>query len=119
MTYKLLAGMSQRDDPIARDLMDDLLTQKHLLTHEHTLRWFKEEHYFPGAAIDRANFEEWLHGGKRTAGDRAWETARRLIASHPGIELDPQAVRSLTTLMRRDAAEHGMDELPAGGLEPG
>jgi len=113
MTYKLLAGISRRDDPMARDLIPDLLAEKHLLTHEHTLRWFKEEHYFPSAVIDRANFEEWAAGGRKNAGDRAWEIARDLIASHPGIDLDPRIARSLTDRMRRDALEHGLNELPA------
>jgi trimethylamine--corrinoid protein Co-methyltransferase len=115
MTYKLLAGIGRRDDPIAKELIIDLLAEKHLLTHEHTLRWFREELHFPGAVIDRANLEEWKIQGAKTAGERAWETAEELLAGYPGVSLDPRVAGSLTALMQRDAREQGLDALP--GIE--
>ena len=112
MTYKFLRGISRRDDPIAKDLLKDLIEQEHLLTHEHTLKWFKEEHYFPGNVIDRTTEEEWSSAGSMTAGDRARKQASELIAAYPGITLRNEAVCELDAMMSGDARKYGLSTLP-------
>jgi trimethylamine---corrinoid protein Co-methyltransferase len=112
MTYRFLGGVTQRDRPIAYDLLDTLIAEKQLLDHEHTLKWFKEEHYLPSPVIDRANAEDWLGGGKLSIGERAAERARALLASYPGRPLERQVEKELTRIASRDARSHGLDRLP-------
>jgi trimethylamine--corrinoid protein Co-methyltransferase len=113
MTYKLLEGLKRRDTPLAKDLLLDLEAEGHLLTHPHTLRWMREEHYAPGAAIDRSNQEEWAAAGSLSAGERARLEAERLIAAHPGITLEPEAAAALEALMAAEGRLYGLDRLPA------
>ena len=73
MTYKFINGIIQRDEPIAKDLLIDLEEKTHLLSHDHTLKWFREEHYIPSLVVDRATNEEWINTGRKTIGDREKE----------------------------------------------
>jgi len=102
MTYRFLEGVAQRDRPIAYDLLETLIAEKQLLDHEHTLKWFKKEHYLPSPVIDRGNAEDWLREGKRSIGQRAAERAGALIASYPGRPLNPQVEKELTRIISRD-----------------
>lgn len=113
MTYKMLEGLKVRDTPLARDLLADLEAEGHLLTHPHTLRWMREEHYAPGVVIDRDNQQEWAAAGSLSAGERARKRAEELIARHPGITLDPAKVAALETLMAAEGGRHGLKRLPA------
>jgi trimethylamine--corrinoid protein Co-methyltransferase len=113
MIYKLLAGLQRRDTPLAKNLLRDLEAEGHLLTHPHTLRWMREEHYAPGAVIDRGNREEWAAAGSLSADRRARLQAEALIAGHPGIGLAPEQAAALEALMLAEARRHGLGRLPA------
>ncbi len=43
MTHKFIKGIIQRDEPIAKNLIKDMEEKTHLLSHDHTLKWFREE----------------------------------------------------------------------------
>ena len=105
MTYRFLEGVVQRDRPIALDLLQILLSEKQLLDHEHTLKWFRSEHYLPSPVIDRSNTEDWLREGKRSIARRAAERANALIAGYPGSPLEPVVRKELTRIIRADAED--------------
>ncbi len=112
MTYRFLQGISQRDEPIARDLLRTLLAEKHLLAHEHTLKWFQTEHYLPSQVIDRRNVDDWLQGGKASIEQRARARANELIHSYPGSSLDPDIQKALVGIARHDGQKLGLSRLP-------
>ena len=105
MTYRFLEGVARRDRPIAFDLLETLISEGQLFDHEHTLKWFKGEHYLPSAVIDRSNAEDWLTDGKKSIGDRAAERANALIASYPGSPLEPDVQKELTRIINRDTED--------------
>jgi trimethylamine--corrinoid protein Co-methyltransferase len=105
MTYRFLEGIAQRDRPIALDLLQILLSEKQLLDHEHTLKWFRSEHYLPSPVIDRSNTDEWLREGKQSVAQRAAERANVLIASYPGSALEPVVRKELTRIIGRDSED--------------
>ena len=83
-----------------------------LLDNEHTLRWFKTEHFLPSQVIDRSNFDDWRRRGSTSIGQRALARVNELIESYPGISLDKDIQKELTGMMRRDAANLGLSRLP-------
>ncbi|NHJ04542.1 MAG: hypothetical protein EAX90_06950 [Candidatus Heimdallarchaeota archaeon] len=101
MTYKFIRGITQRDEPIAKDLLK-LFDKKttHLLSHDHTLKWFREEQYIPSSVIDRATKEEWITTGRKTIGQRAKERAEKLIQKYPGISLADDIVKDLSNIIK-------------------
>ncbi len=100
MIYKFLEGINQRDDPIAKNLLIDLEEKTHLLSHDHTLKWFREEHYIPSMVVDRATTEEWINKGRKSIGDRAKERAQKLLEKYPGVTLDKDIIDNLSDIMK-------------------
>lgn len=113
MVYSFLEGITQRDEPIAKDLLKEFDEDTtHLLAHDHTLKWFKKEQYFPSKVIDRATKEEWISKGQKTISQRAKEQAKELIDDYPGISLDEDLVRALTGIMEQDVRKFQLKALP-------
>ena len=105
MTYRFLEGITRRDTPIASDLLEALISGQQLLDHEHTLRWFRREHYLPSPVIDRSNIDQWLHGGRRSIAERARERASALIQGYPGSPLEDAVQKELARIISRDAED--------------
>jgi trimethylamine--corrinoid protein Co-methyltransferase len=112
MTYKFLRGIGRRDEPIALDLLKSLISDQQLLDHEHTLRWFRTEHFLPSQVIDRSNFDDWSGSGKTSIGQRALVRVNELIEKYPGISLEPAIQTELTGIMLADAVGFGLSALP-------
>jgi trimethylamine--corrinoid protein Co-methyltransferase len=118
LALRLVRGIEPRDDFPAIPHFEELLREKHLLIADHTRRYLKLEHYFPGAAIDRANHARWQAEGSKTLGTRAHEEVERLLASYRPSALPDEVKAELTRLMAREARRYGMDTLPHERLAP-
>ena len=68
----------------------------HLLSHEHTLKWFRKEQYIPSTIIDRGSKEEWITNGKKTIGDRANERVAKLLKKYPGVTVENDKIKTLS-----------------------
>ncbi|MBN1330210.1 MAG: trimethylamine methyltransferase family protein [Candidatus Heimdallarchaeota archaeon] len=96
MIYKFIKGINQRDEPIAKHLLSEFNeTTTHLLAHDHTLKWFKEEHFIPSTIIDRSTKEEWINKGKKSIAERSKEKIPKLLEKYPGISLDKDLIQDL------------------------
>jgi len=62
-----------KEDLPCGELIDELLSENHLLTAEHTLEHWPEELYLPGPMIDRTNWDQWEERGSQSSRDRALE----------------------------------------------
>lgn len=96
MIHRFLRGIEQRDDPIAKTLLKEFNEKTtHLLAHDHTLKWFKVDHYIPTTLIDRSTNEEWINKGRKTIGQRAKERIPKLLSSYPDAMLKKDDVVEL------------------------
>lgn len=118
LALRLVRGIEPRDDFPAIPHFEELLREKHLLIADHTRRYLKLEHYFPGAAIDRANRSRWQAEGSKTLSARAHEEVGRLLGSYRPSALRDDVKAELTRLMAREARRYGMDALPHERLAP-
>jgi trimethylamine--corrinoid protein Co-methyltransferase len=112
MTLRLIQGIEPKEDFPSLPRFEELLAENHLLISSHTRRYLRQEHYFPGITIDRANRARWEEEGSLTLGQRARLEIRKLLEAYspPAI---PEAVRNeLSTRMIREAQRYGMDRLP-------
>ncbi|MFH0945877.1 MAG: trimethylamine methyltransferase family protein, partial [Planctomycetota bacterium] len=112
MCLRLARGIEPKEDFPARPRFEELLREKHLLISDHTRKYLREEHYFPGPTIVRANLSRWKEMGKKTIGERAHEEVERLIAEAVPSRLGDDVKRELGKLMRDEVRCHGMDDLP-------
>ena len=112
MALRLASGISLRDDPIAFPVLEEGVETTDFLSLPHTLKWFREEAYFPSDVIDRRTLEEWRKGGKKDALARASEKLESILEKHAPERLDEGLARWLRDLMLSEARRYGMDALP-------
>ncbi|MEN8209274.1 MAG: trimethylamine methyltransferase family protein, partial [Candidatus Fermentibacteria bacterium] len=75
-------------------------------------KYLRDEHYFPGAVIDRANSSRWKEEGSLTIGDRAKSEIAKLLGEYEPTGLSEDVLAEMTGLMEAEAARFGMDRLP-------
>ncbi len=112
MTLRLARGVEPKEDFPSIPIFEELLRDKHLLIASHTRKYLHDEHYFPGAVIDRANSSRWAEEGSLTIGDRAKMEIERLLKAWKPTGLSDDVLVEMAGLMKREAAEYGMDSLP-------
>lgn len=113
MAYRLIQGMGFRDEALALNLLKEVTSEKHFLTAPHTLKWFKQEAFFPSEVIDRSNLGDWEKFGKKTAGERAKEKVKKILSTHQTKSLPQEIIRELTRIMQSQAKLHNLEQLPA------
>jgi trimethylamine--corrinoid protein Co-methyltransferase len=112
MTLRLARGIEPKEDFPSIPIFEELLRDKHLLIASHTRKYLHDEHYFPGAVIDRANSSRWAEEGSLTIDDRAKMEIERLLKAWEPTGLSDDVLAEMTGLMKAEAAKYGMDSLP-------
>ena len=112
MALRLVRGIEPKEDFPALPRFQELLKEQHLLISRHTRRHLKDEHYFPGSTIDRANRARWQAEGSLSLGVRAHREVERLVADYQPPELPEDVRAELSRRMLHEARRYGMDSLP-------
>jgi trimethylamine--corrinoid protein Co-methyltransferase len=112
MCRRLISGIEPRDDFPALPRFEELIAEQHLLISAHTRQYLRQEHYFPGPAIDRANRPRWQEEGGHTLRQRAHAEVERLVREYTPSRLPDNVKADITKLMQNEARRHGMDTLP-------
>jgi trimethylamine--corrinoid protein Co-methyltransferase len=111
MAYRLIEGISQRDDPIAKNLFEGFTAETQFLSMPHTRQWYRQEHTFP-KVTDRDTYDYWVSLGRKSAADRASEEVDRLLKENPHTPMDENIVQELRKIMLADARDNGISSLP-------
>ena len=111
MAYRLIDGITQRDEPMASNLFSDFINGEEFLTHPNTIQWLRTEHWYP-RIIDRGGAGEWVEAGKPTLADRAARERQRLLADPPEPILAPALLAEVRVIMTVYATAHGVASLP-------
>ncbi len=112
LSLRLVRGVEPRDDFPSRPLFEELLKEKHLLIAKHTRRHLKQEIFFPGPVINRANRARWLDEGGLTLRERAAREVARLVDEAAPPRLPGSARNDLIAVMEAAARQSGMHALP-------
>ena len=111
MAYRLIQGIVQRDEPIAKDLFKGIQPETQFLSLPHTKKWYRQEHTFPKIA-DRDTYDSWIALGKKSNAERASEEVERLLQQPPSSLLEEDLRETLQEIMLSDARNHGLSSLP-------
>ncbi len=111
MAYRAIEGISQRDDPIAKNLFEGFTAETQFLSMPHTKKWYRKEHIFP-TVTDRDTYDYWVSLGKKSIADRASEEVERLLKENPPSPLDKNILQELQKIMTSDARNYGISSLP-------
>ena len=113
MARRLVQGITPRGEPLAEDLFTEGLYEgKHFLLSPATMKWFRQEFFYPGPVISREDDQVWMEKGSTTAEQRAKEEAKRILATYEPEPLDKDIDRELVRIMTREAEKYGMSKLP-------
>jgi trimethylamine--corrinoid protein Co-methyltransferase len=111
MAYRLIEGISQRDDPIALDLFEGFDADTQFLSMPHTLKWLRKEHTYP-ALIDRDPYEVWTSLGSKTIVTRAREKMEDILQNIPPSLPDSEIQEELRKIMLSETQKFGLTSLP-------
>jgi len=112
MARRLLDGIEPCEDFPAVPLLEELITEKHLLIADHTRRHLRQQITFPGRTIDRTNRSRWREEGCPTLHERAAGEVKRLITDAEPSGLPDSAADDLEERMLHAARQAGMSKLP-------
>ncbi|MBU8869267.1 MAG: trimethylamine methyltransferase family protein [Gemmatimonadales bacterium] len=112
LALRLARGIIPREDFPVRPRIEELLSEKHLLISEHSLKHLAAEHHFPGPILERANQSRWLEEGASTLPQRARDQADALVASWQPPGFESEVFAGLIERMTAACRAHGQDELP-------
>ena len=87
------------DDLPTRALVDQVLSEQHLIMADHTTEHWPSELYLPGRVFDRDNREAWTRAGALDAAQRATAEVERRLASYEPPETDPRADAELRRII--------------------
>lgn len=112
MVYRLLAGIAQRDEPIALGLFEGFTPDMQFLAHPHTRKWYKQEH-IPAGLADRDPYDAWVAAGRTSIVDKAHEDVAKRIGNYAAPPLDDALARELERIMAAYARSQVADTLPS------
>jgi trimethylamine--corrinoid protein Co-methyltransferase len=101
------------EDLPSRALVDQVLSEQHLIMADHTTRNWPEELYLPGRVFDRDNRENWTKAGALDANARSIAEVDRRLATYEQVETDPRAVAELQRIIRAGfVSQDSLPEIP-------
>lgn len=109
---RLVKGIEPREDFPALPIFEELLKEKHLLISEHTRKYLREEHIFPGPVINRANRARWKEMGEFILEERAHMEVEELVNSYKPSTLAEDTKKELINLMEKEGEKYGQTSLP-------
>jgi len=105
MAYRLRKGVLVNEETLARDVFLEATLESSFLNTKHTLKWFKEEGYFPSAGIDRSPE---MTQKSVSAFERAAAEVKRILNAHTAPDLPEPAGKGLEKILERDLSAHGI-----------
>ncbi|MFW9915288.1 MAG: trimethylamine methyltransferase family protein [Candidatus Thorarchaeota archaeon] len=106
MALRLVDGIKTREEDLL-EVFSDLISSESLLSHPHTLKWFRKEFFFPSAVINRAASKESID-----AKSRAKKRISQILETKKP-DLPPNDVtQNLYSLASEKGKTFGLGELP-------
>ena len=107
MTFarRIAAGFSVDDESLAFDVIAETGPGGNYLSHDHTLRHFREELLIPDAVWSRDAYDGWRAKGSTSFEDRIGERLSSIIQTHQPSPIDPVLDREITLIVEKAREE--------------
>jgi len=103
-------GVEVNDETLALDVVEELGASGEYLSHEHTLRHYKEPFY--GRLINKMAYAPWQRLGAITMEERAASLVDEILAEHKPEPLTEEVQQHLRGIVVRELATFGSDGAP-------
>lgn len=97
---RFVRAIEPKNDLPMMDMVRELLTEKHLLTSEHTLKHWPDEMHLPDPVFDRLNRDAWRKAGSLTMQDRLRAEVQRGLAVYSKPPIDAQVVAEMCNMVK-------------------
>jgi trimethylamine--corrinoid protein Co-methyltransferase len=104
MVKRVLRGIRVDDDTVAREVINRVGPAGHFLTEDHTLRYFRSEHWHP-MLMDRGTYAKWVQDGEKSMGKRIKEKTLSILRNHIPELLPDAVVKELHAIIERSVRE--------------
>lgn len=104
MIKRVLDGITINDDTLALDVIREVGHGGSYLTHDHTLRQFRQELYFPGL-FRRQTIDQWLQSGGKMGHEVAHDRVQQILALAKPVALPPGVDAELERALHKALAE--------------
>ena len=111
MALRLVKGIVQREEPMAKTILEECIERGDFLSHQSTLKWFKEELLMPSSVIDRMNTDLWKKEGEKTSSERAKEEVERILKTYTPKPLEESITKELKDIMQKEASKYSSAKL--------
>ncbi len=96
------AGVPVNDETLALDVIDELGPTGDYLSHEHTMRHYKEPFY--SSLADKGTHSQWERRGATTMEERAAQQVEEILSSYRPEPLPPDVQRDIKKIVKREQA---------------
>ncbi len=96
------AGVLVDNEMLALDVIDELGPTGDYLSHEHTMRHYREPFY--SKLADKGPYSKWAERGATTMEERAARQVEEILASHKPEPLPPDVQRDIKKIVEREQA---------------
>lgn len=111
--------LKPKEDLPTLDLVRQLIEEQHLITAEHTMKYWPEELYLPSPVVDRQNRENWTKAGAPDLQQRTRAEVERRLAAYTPPETDEaveaEMQRIITAGMKEGSPLPEVPELSGNG----
>ena len=97
MAKHIAKGVTVNNDTLAVDVISAVGNSGDFLMQDHTLKYFKEETYFP-KILDRTNYAGWEKLGCKTLDVKLKEKADEILGSHKVEPLSPTMLKRINEI---------------------
>jgi trimethylamine--corrinoid protein Co-methyltransferase len=97
---RIVRGIPVDEDHLAVDVVDEVGPGGNYLTTKHTMKYFKDEIWYP-TLMDRQNIDRWKQAGEKTMGDRIKEKVQHILSTHKPTPLPDDVIASLAAVTEK------------------
>ena len=95
-------GVVVDDETLALDVIEELGPTGNYLTHDHTLKHFREPYY--SKLADKRQYSQWVERGATTMEQRAAEQVEEILSSHEPEPLPADVQQEIRKIVEREQA---------------
>jgi len=97
MLSRIVKGMRVDEETLALDVISEVGSGGHYMSHGHSRRFFTEEHWFP-SLIDRKRYARWRSEGGKGLLKRAREKLERILSEYEPEPLPNDVLKDIKSI---------------------
>jgi trimethylamine--corrinoid protein Co-methyltransferase len=102
---RFVRDVEPEEDLPTQELLDQLMTDQHLIMAPHTTAHWPDALYLPSPIVERDNRENWMKAGAHDTYERAVAETNRRLAAYRQVETEPAIVAELERIIRSGLTE--------------